>query len=66
MASIRVDDVGLGEAAAEVARGGGVGDASGAEGVEVDLVVAPQLEVLDAVVPPARMLKAMFRTWSDS
>ena len=41
-------DVGLGEAAAEVARGGGVGDALGAQGVEVDLVVAPQLEVLDA------------------
>ena len=41
-------DVGLGEAAAEVARGGGVGDALGAEGVEVDLVVAAQLEVLEA------------------
>ena len=41
------DDVGLGEAAAEVACGGGVGDALGAQGIEVDLVVAPQFEVLD-------------------
>ena len=47
MASIRVDDVGLGEAAAEVAGGGGVGDALGAQGVEIDLVVASQFEVLD-------------------
>jgi hypothetical protein len=41
-------DVGLGEAAAEVAGGGGVGDAHCPEGVEVDLVVAPDLEVLQA------------------
>ena len=41
-------DVGLGEAAAEVPGGGGVGDASGAEGVEVDLVIASDFEVLDA------------------
>src|SRR3954454_17883410 len=41
-------DVGFGEAAAEVARGGGVGDASGSEGVEVGLVVAPGLDVLEA------------------
>ena len=41
-------DVGLGEAAAEVAGGGGVGDAVGAEGVEVDLVVAAEFEVLEA------------------
>ena len=47
MASIKVEDIGLGEAAAEVARGGGVGDALGAQGVEIDLVVAPQLEVFD-------------------
>ena len=40
-------DVGLGEAAAEVAGGGGVGDALGAQGVEVDLVVASQFEVFD-------------------
>ena len=39
-------DVGLGEAAAEVPGGGGVGDALGPEGVEVDLVVAPDLQVL--------------------
>ena len=37
----------LGEAAAEVPGGGGVGDPLGAEGVEIDLVVAPQLEVFD-------------------
>ena len=47
MASIRVEDVGLGEAAAEVARGGGVGDPLGAQGIEIDLIVAPQFEVLD-------------------
>ena len=41
-------DVGLGEAAAEVPGGGGVGDALGPEGVEVDLVVAPDFEVLEA------------------
>src|SRR3982751_4115269 len=41
-------DVGLGEAAAEVARGGGVGDASGAQGVEEGLVVEPELEGLKA------------------
>ena len=47
MASIKVEDVGLGEAAAEVPCGGGVGDALGAQGVEIDLVVAPQFEVFD-------------------
>ncbi len=41
-------DVGLAEAAAEVAGGGRVGDALGPEGVEVDLIVAAQLEMLDA------------------
>ena len=40
-------DVGHAEPAAEVALGGGVGDALGAHRVEVDLVVAPQLDVLD-------------------
>src|SRR5439155_6496085 len=40
-------DIGFGEPAAEVARGGGVGDAPGTQGIEVDLVVAPQFEVLD-------------------
>ena len=42
-------DVGLGEAAAEVPRGGGVGDALGAQGVEIDLVVASQFEVFEPV-----------------
>jgi hypothetical protein len=41
-------DVGLGEASAEVAGGGGVGNAGGAESVEVDLVVAAKFEVLEA------------------
>jgi hypothetical protein len=36
------------EPPAEVARGGGVGDAVGAEGVEEDDVVAPQLDVVEA------------------
>src|SRR3954451_6716025 len=34
--------------AAEVARGGGAGDAVGAEGVEEDDVVAPQFDVVEA------------------
>ena len=42
------EDIGLGEAAAEVPGGGRVRDAFGPQGVEVDLIVAPQLEVLDA------------------
>ena len=41
-------DVVGGEAAAEVAGGGGVGDAVGAEGVEEDLVVAAQFDVVEA------------------
>ncbi|HMB04302.1 MAG TPA: hypothetical protein VKP69_11265 [Isosphaeraceae bacterium] len=41
-------DVLNGEAAAEVAGGGRIGDALGPEGVEVDLVVTPDLEVLQA------------------
>ena len=40
-------DIMLGEAAAEIPGGGGVGDPHGAQGVEIDLVVAPQLEVFD-------------------
>ena len=40
-------DMRLGEAAAEISGGGGVGDALGAQSVEIDLVVAPQLEMLD-------------------
>ena len=39
-------DVGFGEAAAEVPGGGRVGDAFGPQGVEVDLVVAADFEVL--------------------
>ena len=42
-------DVGLGGAAAGVALGGGIGDASGAQGVEVDLVVAEDFDVLEAL-----------------
>ena len=41
-------DVVGGEAAAEVAGGGGVGDAVGAQGVEEDLVVAAQFDVVEA------------------
>ena len=41
-------DVVGGEAAAEVAGGGGVGDAVGAQGVEEDVVVAPQFDVVEA------------------
>ena len=41
-------DVVGGEAAAEVAGGGGVGDAVGPEGVEEDEVVASQLDVVEA------------------
>ena len=37
----------LGEAAAEIPGGGGVGDTHGAQGVEINLVVAPQFEMLD-------------------
>ena len=41
------DDIGLGETAAEVPGGGRVGNSLGSQGVEVDLVIAPQFEVLD-------------------
>jgi hypothetical protein len=41
-------DVGRAEAAAEVAGGGGVGNAAGTEGVEEVAVVATQLDVLQA------------------
>ena len=45
----------------------GIGDAARRPGnVEINLVVASQFEVFDAAPPPARALKAMFRTWSDS
>jgi len=42
-------DVALGEAATEVTGGGRVGDALGPQGVEVDLVVASDLEVFGAL-----------------
>ena len=41
-------DVVSSEAAAEVARGGGVGDAVGAQGVQEDDVVAPQFDIVEA------------------
>ena len=42
------EDIGLGsEAAAEVAGGRRVRDPFGSEGIEIDLIVAPQLEVFD-------------------
>ena len=41
-------DVLGGEAAAEVAGGGGVGDAVGAQGIEEDVVVASQFDVVEA------------------
>ena len=44
----QVHDVGLAEAAAEVPGGGGVGDALGAQGIEIDLVVASEFDVFDA------------------
>ena len=43
----QVQDIGLTEAAAEVPGGGGIGDPLGAQGVEINLVVATQLEVFD-------------------
>ena len=48
MTSSRVSMWSRREAAAEVAGGGGVGDAAGAQGVEEDLVVAAQFDVLEA------------------
>jgi hypothetical protein len=43
------EDIGLGKAAAEVPGSGRVRDAFGSQRVEVDLVMAPELEVLDAL-----------------
>ena len=48
MVSIKVRTSASGEAAAEVAGGGRVGDALGPQRIEVDLVVAAQFEVFDA------------------
>ena len=47
----QAQDVGFGEAAAEVPGGGGVGNALGTQGVEIDLVVASQFEMLDPGAP---------------
>ena len=44
-------DITFGEPAAEVPGGGRVGDAFGPEGIQVDLVVAADLDVLDASAP---------------
>ena len=43
----QVEDVTESEASAEVARGRGVGNPHGAQGVEIDLIITPQFEVLD-------------------
>jgi hypothetical protein len=43
------EDVGLGETAAEVPLGGWVRDSLGSQRIEVDLIVAPQFEVFDAL-----------------
>ena len=43
------DDIGLGEPAAEVPGRGRVGNSLGSQGVEIDLVIAPQFEVLDSL-----------------
>jgi hypothetical protein len=40
-------DVGWYEAPAEITRGGGIGYSLGAQGVEIDFVVAPQFKVFD-------------------
>ena len=47
MASIRSRTSAQAESAAEVSGGGRVGDPLGAQGIEVDLVVASQFEVLE-------------------
>jgi hypothetical protein len=40
-------DIGLTEATTEVPRSGGIGDSFGSQSVEIDFVVAPQLDVFD-------------------
>jgi hypothetical protein len=45
------------KAAAEVSGGGGVGDASGPECVEVDLVIASDFEVLDATAAGQKVVR---------
>jgi hypothetical protein len=56
---------GLVEAAAEVAGGGRVGESPGAQGVEEDLVLATEFEVLQAGAA-AQGVVSEGRTWSDS
>ena len=48
MASIKVRTSGSLKPPAEVTLGGGVGDALGAEGIEIDGIVAPQLDMFEA------------------
>jgi hypothetical protein len=43
------NDIGLGETAAKVPGRGRVGNSFGTQGVEVDLVIAPQFEVFDSL-----------------
>ena len=43
------------ETSQEITRGGGIGDALGAQEIEVGFVVAEQFQVL-IVLPPAKML----------
>jgi hypothetical protein len=50
---------------AENPHGGRVGDAHGAEGVEIDGVIAAQFEVFEAPAA-SEEFSAIFRTWSDS
>jgi hypothetical protein len=43
------DDIGFGEAAAEISLRGRVGKALGAQGIEINFIVASQLDVLDSL-----------------
>ena len=47
--SIKVDNIGLRETTAEVPGRGRVRNSFGSQGIEVDLVIAPQFEVLDSL-----------------
>jgi hypothetical protein len=55
-----------GEASAEVARGGGVGDAVGAQGVEEDEIVASQLDIVETGPIEQGVVGEVQDTWSDS
>src|SRR6185369_7233116 len=50
-------DVGGAEAAAEIARRGGIGNALGADGVEEDLVLTAQFDVLDTGAAAQRVVR---------